>query len=457
MSRRTEEREGMTLTEGTPWKVILAFSIPVFLTLILQQLYNTVDTIIVGNFAGEQALAAVGTMGNLTFLLLAVASGLSTGAGIQVAQYYGGRDIEQVRRSATTSILLLLAMGLITTAAGLRISVPVIEGILAVPDSFSDMAVAYFDIYCLGMVFQFGYNIISAVLRSVGDSRASMYFLAIAAAGNICLDILFVRDFQMGPTGAAIATNISQAGACIAAFLYLYRKYPMFRFRKGDRNYERGYARKTLRLGFPIVLQLTVVSVGSLCIQRAVNGYGQAMTASFTVASRVETYEQIPLNALQTTMATYVGQNAGAGDMDRIRRGTIQVVTMSLIITGAIAALTILFTPQIIGLFGISQEAEAYCTQHIHVTAAALLLLSAYIPVFGVFQGTGDGFAVTRTALTALSIRVLATYTLCYLPGVGYRIVWWNMIFGFVGGATITWVHYFRGTWKEKLVITDPT
>lgn len=337
---------------------------------------------------------------------------------------------------------------------GLLISVPVIRGLLAVPDSFAGMAISYFNIYCLGMAFQFGYNIIASILRSVGDSRASMYFLAIAATANIFLDILFVGAFGMGPAGAAIATDISQAGACLAAFVYMYKKYPIFRFRREDFKYDRKYAHQTFVLGLPIVLQLMIASLGVIFIQRAVNGYGQAMTASFTVASRVETYVQIPVNAFQTAMATYVGQNAGAGRMDRVKTGTRQVVALSVLVTGFIALLVLIFTPQIIALFGISQAAVAYCTAHIHVTALAMMVMALYIPVFGVFQGTGDGFAVMRTAVIALGIRVLTTYTLCYIPAMDYRIIWWNMIFGFAGGFLITWIHYLKGNWKNKMVVT---
>ncbi|WP_423215353.1 MATE family efflux transporter [Streptococcus equinus] len=444
---------GNSLVKGKPWRLILMFSLPIFITLLFQQLYNTVDTIVVGNFAGEKALSAVGTTGSLTFMLLAIASGFSSGAGVQVAQYFGAGDLKKVRESSATSILLLLILGIGTTIFGLLISRPAIIGLMAVPESFSDMAISYFNIYCIGLIFQFGYNIIAAILRSIGDSKASMYFLLIAAIANIFLDLLLVGGFKMGPSGAAIATNISQFGAFLAALIYMYRRYPVFHFKKEDWTLNREYARQCLVLGLPIVLQLMIASVGIIFIQRAVNGYGQAMTASFTVASRVETYVQIPLNSFQTAMATYVAQNVGAKRMDRVHTGTKQVVILSLIVTSIIAALTVLFTPQIIKLFGISVEATAYCTQHIRITAIALVLQAAYIPVFGVFQGTGDGFAVMCTAIIALAIRVFCTYTLCYIPAMDYRIIWWNMIFGFAGGFAITWFHYIRGSWQNKLVL----
>lgn len=339
------------MTSGTPWKQILVFSIPVFVGLLLQQLYNTVDTIVVGNFASEEALSAVGTTGSL------------------------------------------------------------------------------------------------------GDSKSGMYFLLIASAVNIGLDLLFVAVFKMSAAGAAIATDISQALSCIAAFVYMYRRYPAFRFSRKEFHLDRAIVGQIAKMGFPVTLQQMIAGLGIVFIQRAVNGYGQAMTASFTVGSRIEMYAQMPLNAFYMALATFVGQNMGAGQIDRVKKGAKQTILLSMIVTAVIAAGILLFADQLIGLFGISGQAMDYCREHIRVTVLAFVLQCVYLPLFGVFQGAGDGFAITRTAAVALGIRVLTTYTLCYLPIFGYRIVWWNMVFGFTGGFIITWIHYLRGTWQYKGIV----
>ncbi len=441
------------MTVGTPWKQIPVFSLPILVGLLLQQLYNTVDTIVVGNFASEAALSAVGTTGSLTYLFLAVANGFSSGAGVLTAQYYGAGENEKLRKTSTVSIVFLLLMGLAATAAGLVIADPALKYLLAVPDGFYDMAVTYFRVYCLGLIFQFGYNIVASLLRSVGDSIASMYFLLIASAVNIVLDLVFVAVFHMGVAGAAIATDISQALSCMAAFVYMYRKYPQFRFGREDFNLDRKIIREVLRMGFPITLQQMIAGLGIVFIQRAVNGYGQAMTASFTVGSRIEMYAQMPLNSFYMALATFVGQNIGAGDVSRAKKGAGQTILLSFIVTLAVAAFILIFTDQLIGVFGIGEEAKYYCRQHLRVTVLAFLLQSVYLPLFGVFQGAGDGFAITRTAALALGVRVLTTYTLCYVPAFSYRIVWWNMIFGFSAGFIITWIHYLRGTWQDKSVV----
>ena len=438
------------MTSGTPWKQILLFSLPVFIGLLLQQLYNTVDTIIVGNYASEAALSAVGTTGSLTFLFLAVANGFSTGAGVLTSQYYGAGRYEEMRKAGGVSVSLLIVMGAVATILGLIAGRTALTYLLAVPENFRDIAVTYFLVYCLGLIFQFGYNIVAALLRSVGDSKASMYFLLIASIVNIGLDLLFVAVFKMGAAGAAIATDISQALSCIAAFIYMYRKYPLFRFGREDFRLDGEIISQIARMGFPVTLQQMIAAFGILFIQRTVNGYGQSMTASFTVGSRIELYAQMPLNSFYMALATYVGQNIGAGNLDRVRKGARQTMLLSFIVTIIIAGLILVFSEQLIRLFGISDQAAEYCRQHLKVTVMAFVLQSVYLPLFGVFQGAGDGFAITRTAAVALGIRVLTTYTLCYLPLFGYRIVWWNMMFGFIGGFIITWVHYLRGTWQNK-------
>ena len=441
------------MTSGTPWKIIFRFSIPIFMGLLLQQLYNTVDTIVVGNFANEAALSAVGTTGSLVFLFIAIANGFSSGAGVIVSQYYGAGNIQKMKKTAGASVTLLIVMGLAATFLGIIISVPAFQYLLGVPESFRTIAIEYFEIYCLGLVFQFGYNIVASLLRSVGDSKASMYFLLIASVINILLDLLFVATFRMGAVGAAIATDISQALSCVVSFVYMYKKYPEFRFERTELKLDKEETGNIIKVGFPIMLQQTVAAFGIIFIQRAVNGYGQTMTASYTVGSRIEMYVQMPLNSFYMALATFVGQNIGAGEKQRVKQGARQTILLSFIITVIIALGVVLFENQLIALFGISEDAAVFCRQHLKVTAIAFILQSVYLPLFGVFQGAGDGFAITRTAVVALSIRVLTTYTLCYLPIFSYRIVWWNMIFGFGGGFIITWIHYLSGKWLKKNII----
>ena len=438
------------LLEGAPWKGILKFALPVFLGLLLQQLYNTADTIIVGNFESEDAMSAVGATAVLTMAFLAFANGFSAGAGVIIAQLFGAKKDEELRRNACTSILLMLGMGVVCTVIALLINRLMLQYVLKTPADLLEMAVVYFRIYALGLIFQFGYNIVAAVLRGVGDSQATMYFLLIAAIINIVLDIVFVAVLHLGVLGAALATDISQAGCCIAGVIYMVKRYPIFRWKFKELTFEWKLAWNTLKMGFPMALQQFIVAVGFVFLQRAVNSYGKYMTASYTVAMRVETYIQLPASSLQVTQATYTGQNLGADKIERVSKGAKQTFLMSEAVTLILSILVFIFAGRIAHLFNLTDEALAYCITHIRTTALLLPLLAAYFPILGLFQGADNGFKATIVATTALFVRALTTYTLCYLPFMGYRIIWWNTAFGWGIGMILTWSMYFHGGWKKK-------
>lgn len=445
------------MTSGAPWKHVLRFALPVLAGSLLQQLYSTVDAIVVGNFSGEAALSAVGTTGSFAFLFLAVAMGFSAGNGVVVAQYYGAGDEKEVRANASTGILFLMVLGAAAAVIGLAIARPAYVHLVNVPDDYLELTLLYFRIYAVGLVFQFGYNIFSSILRAVGDSAATLYFLLIASVLNIVLDLAFVAGLKWGVAGAAIATDISQAASFIAAYVYMTRKYPVFRFALSEYKWDSRRIAKTVKIGFPIALQLMIVSMGLTLIQRAVNGFGQAMTASFTVGQRIEMYLNLPCNAFQTTMATYAGQNIGAGKMDRVKLGTRQTLLISLLMTVCISGTVWLLSGHIITLFGLSDQAAVYCLDHLHTVAFINIILSLYIPLFGVFQGANHSGFPTIVACCALSIRVIVTYLFRYSPFFGHTIIWWNGLFGFGVGCTISWLYYLSGKWQIGAQVSEDT
>ena len=437
------------MTEGAPWRHVLRFAMPVLAGSLLQQLYNTVDAIVVGNFSGEAALSAVGTTVSFVFLFLAVAMGFSAGNGVVVAQHYGAGDEKEVRANASSGILFLMVLGAIAAVTGVLVARPAYTHLVNVPESYLDLTLQYFRIYSVGLIFQFGYNIFSAILRAVGDSAATLYFLLIASVMNIVLDLVFVASLHWGVAGAAVATDISQAASFVAAYFYMTRKYPVFRFALSDYRWDGRRIRKTVAIGFPIALQLVIVSMGFTLIQRVVNGFGQAMTASFTVGQRIEMFLNLPCNAFQTTLATYTGQNIGAGKMDRVKTGTRQTILISLGMTVCIAIVVWLLSGNIITLFGLSDRAAEYCLAHLHTVVFINIILALYIPLFGVFQGANHSGVPTIVACSALSVRVIVTYLFRYGPVFGHTIIWWNGLFGFGAGALVAWAYYLSGRWQK--------
>ena len=449
----TEKIRTKSMTEGAPWKHILKFSLPVLAGSLLQQLYNTVDTIIVGKYSGEDSLSAVGTTASLAFFFLAVAIGFSSGNGVVVAQHYGAGSEKKVRANASVGILFLLGLGVICALVGMLTARPAYTYLLNVDRSIVGLTVNYFRWYCIGLVFQFGYNIFSAILRAVGDSAATLYFLLISSVLNIGLDLLFVAHFKMGVTGAAIATDISQAASFTAAYAYMTKKYPMFRFKLSDFRWDSQMIKATIRIGFPISLQLMIVSFGLTFIQRAVNEFGKVMTASATVGQRIEMYLNLPATAFQTTLATYTGQNIGAGKPERVKKGVKQALMIALSFTLFISAMVTIFSGSIVTLFSLSDQAAEYCLLHLRAIALVNIVLTMYVPVFGVFQGSNHSAFPMIVATVALGTRVLVTYLFRYSDIFGHTIIWWNGIFGFGMGFIVTWIYYLSGKWQNNAAI----
>ena len=441
------------LTRGTPWKLIVQFALPIMLGNLLQQLYNTADTIIVGNFEGQQALSSVGACTSLTILFTALALGFSIGAGVLISQYFGAGRMQELRRYAATSIVLMLAMGLVMTMVGLLSAELLLCGFLGTPETLLPQAVLYFRIYAAGLVFQFGYNIAAALLRALGDSRATLYFLLVSSVLNVVLDLLFVAVCGMGVAGAAIATVISQLASCVIGFWYMYRKYELLRFSARELRLEPAVAGRILRVGLPMALQQSIVSCGFLFLQKLVNYYGESMIASYTVASRMENILMIPILGIQSTMATYAGQNMGAKLPERVSRGLGQGVLVSLFMTLVLCAGQIVGISLIIGAFRLDEAAAEICRQHLFASAVAIPIFAVYFPAHGMFQGVGEGFHATFDALMALGLRVVVASSLHKTAAFGYTAIWWSQAMAWTLTLIVCYAHFFRGKWKEKSLI----
>lgn len=255
---------------------------------------------------------------------------------------------------------------------------------------------------------------------------------------------------NMGVVGAAVATDIAQAISCIVGIIYMMRKYPLFRWKLNEFTFEWLLAKQTLKTGFPMALQQLIVSFGFVFIQRAVNSYGEVMTASFSVAGKVETYMTLPASALMTTQGTYTGQNIGADKLDRVKTGAKQTVLISEIISVFILTVVFIFATPIVTVFGLGQEAIGYCSAHVRFVALVLPLFASYFPLLGLFQGADNALFSTFVATGALTVRVAATYLFQGIPGVGYHMIWWNTVFGWGFGCVISWTHFLHGKWKHS-------
>lgn len=443
------------LTMGRPWKLILSFSLPIIIGNLLQQFYNAADSAIVGNLIGQHALSAVGTCASLTMLFIALAIGFSNGAAIIVSQFYGARQFSEMRKAASTAILLVFAIGLAMSVLGVLAAYPLLKYALGVPEENGvlELAATYFRWYSVGLVFQFGYNIFASLLRSIGDSKATLYFLLISSLVNIALDFLFVAAFKWGVAGAAIATVFSQLCSCVAGGLYMTRKYKLFRFARGDFRFHMDKCRMIFEVGVPAALQQCVVSCGHLLVQRLVNSYGSDMIAAFTSAQRIEQFIIVPIVSFQAGMSMYAGQNTGAGRHDRVKTGLWQGTAMSVGVCIVLATISILFTPTFIGLFGVEGAAFTYGCEYLRQTAPLFLVFSAYLVLLGMLQGAGDVKLAMFCTIIALSVRVAASYFMAWCTPLSYRGIWWGMFTGWCVAAIVAYARFFSGKWMSKALV----
>ena len=440
------------MIEGNVALQVFLFTLPIMAGNFLQQLYNTVDGIVVGQFISESALAAVGTSAPVTVLYVALALGLSTGSGIIVAQYFGAGREKDLREAVSTSILMLFFFGLAFSVIGYFVTSPLMKYVLAVPEAELGMAVLYLRIYCVGLVFQFVYNIVAAVLRALGDSKATLYFLLVSSIANIILDIAFVAGLGMGVSGAALATVIAQAMSAIVSVIYMYKKYEVLRFSIHNLIFSKEKCLLALRMGIPTTLQQCAISGGNIVLQRLVNSFGVDFIAGYTVGTRLESYLVIPSLGFTAGLANFTGQNIGAGRLDRVKEGERKTLFMSFLFCLILVVLTLIFRVPLVSLFGVEGEALRMGISYLLLASPCFLLFSIYQAACGVLQGAGDVMWTMFFSLSSLVCRVIIAYAIA--PVTGYRSLPYAMLIAWIYVTLAAQFIYRRGKWKEKAVVS---
>ena len=440
------------MTTGREGKHILAFALPIMGGLVLQQLYNTVDSVVVGQKLGDIALGAVGTCSALTMFAVSFAVGLTNGSSVIFAQLFGAKQMDKLRRNLSTAFCLLAALGLLISILGFCFARPLLKA-LAAPDAILDMASGYFRIYCLGLVFQFVYNVAAGALRSVGDSKATLYFLCISSVVNIVLDLVFVIVFRWGVEGTAIATVIAQGVSALVSLFYMHRKYEFFRYARGEFAFDPSCCGQILKLGVPTMVQMCIVSGGNVLIQRVVNDLGTVALAANTAAARIENYMFIPVQSMNNGLATFTGQNVGAGKYDRVLGGRRQARYIIVPTALLISLLLWVFAKPLIGLFGVTGEALTLGIQHLRFIAPFFVIFALYMSTAGVLTGSGDVLAAACVTLSVLGVRVAATYIFNYGFHLGFPSLYYANPIGWAFGFIVVWLRFRTGIWKTKAVV----
>ena len=414
------------MTKGSPMKLLLLFSLPVLLGNVFQQLYNMVDTIIVGRYLGYQALAAVGTTGSLNFLVLGFANGLTSGFSVMVAQRFGAKDEAGLKKAEASAVTLCAGITVALTVLSLFTARPLLT-LIHTPEDIIGDAVIYISIIYAGIAATIMYNLLACLLRAVGDSRSPLYFLMISSLLNIVLDIVLIRYAGLGVAGAALATVISQLVSGLLCLLYIRRKYPILHLSKEDFKVPVSMYRRHLNIGLPMAFQFCITAIGTVVVQGALNLFGTEKIAAFTAASKAEQLVTQPAVTFGVAMATYSGQNLGAGKTDRIKEGVAKCTVLTL--TCAVISMIILFlfgTP-LTKLFMTAEEMDAAVLDEI-LSAAQMYLRQAalFFPFLNmifvyrnVLQGIGRSFMPLMGGVFELMTRMAASYI---LPGLlGFR------------------------------------
>lgn len=457
MSDRSFEVKTHKMTEGNPFHTILLFAIPMILSNLFQQLYNVIDTIIVGKRLGTDALAAVGSASSITAVFVQLATGLALGGSIVIAQYFGAGRTEKIWRCMSTSVLFSAGVALVSTTVIWAGAEPLLR-LVNTPGKIIEAGVVYLRFYFLGCAPIFVYNALNGVYVALGDSRTPLRFLMISSALNVMLDLLFVIALHGGVGGAALATAISQFVAAALAMMDIPKLLKEFAHRKSDPLFDRTMLLTMLRFALPSALQQSIVSVGSVIVQATINSFGPAVIAGSAAAARViNLATAVPIN-YSNAYANYVGQNIGACKDERIRPG----LRASILSCGGLSlVLTVIFEifpEQIIRLFVEESEAGleqviAVGTAYIRVVGAFLVVFSAFMLVKATFKGSGDMGWFILTTLLSFFIRLFLTVGFAHTVGVD--MIWWAFCAGWTIALFVSAARYIQGGWRGKR-ITSP-
>ena len=407
------------MTEGRPFRLIIGFAIPMFLGMLFQQFYSMVDTIIVGKFLGVEQLAGVGSTGSVNFLVIGFCMGLCNGFAIPIAQKFGAKEDRELRKYAANCMWLCIAGSVLLTTVFAGFCRPLLR-LLNTPDDIFSYAYVYIFIIILGIPCTILYNVLAAIIRSLGDSKTPVVFLAVSSLINIVLDILFILAFHMGVEGPALATVISQGISGVICFWYMKKKFVILKMEKDDLKPRTAYMKNLCYMGIPMGLQYSVTAVGSLIMQSAINGFGAAAVAGVTAAQKIHCFIACPIEALGSTMAPYAGQNMGAGKVSRISDGVKVASLCGFVVSGVLFVVLLLTGRQLALLFMDTPNEQVldYAYQLMLVTASGYCLLTLVNVVRFSIQGMGYSvFAITSGVMEMLA-RGLAALVL--VPFLGF-------------------------------------
>lgn len=444
------------MTEGSPGKRIVAFTIPMLIGNIAQQLYNTVDSIIVGRFVGDNALAAVGSAGPILNLLLVLFVGISVGVGIMVSQYFGAKQRDELSKTIGCCITLTIITTVLVMAITPFVTMPLLR-LLNTPDTIIGWCHSYLMILFMGIIGCAFYNILGGILRGLGDSVSALVYLLVATVINIVLDYVFVAKFGLGVAGVALATVIAQMVSAVLSFLKLCRMKDVFDMKKSYLAPEKKYMWDLIRLGLPSGITQAIFSLSMIVVQSLTNSFGEMFIAANVIVMRVDGFAMMPAFSFGTAMTTYAGQNVGARRMDRVTLGARQGTGIAVATSTVITILILLFGKYLMAIFTSTPELVELSFTMMKILAVGYIAMEVTQCLSGVMRGAGDTVTpMWISMVTTVVIRIPLAYGIAYLtrspqhPTGNSACIFISLLISWVLGACITFICYRAGRWKKK-------
>ena len=440
------------MTSGSISKRMIFFALPLLLGNLFQQLYNTVDSLIVGNFLGSSALAAVSSSGSLIFMLIGFLSGISSGAGVVVSRYFGAEDKNGVHRAVHTTVAFGLVAGVLMTAAGVLLS-PQILIWMGTPESVMPESIIYLQIYFSGSLGFVMYNIFVGILQAIGDSRHPLYYLMISSVINLVLDILFIEVFHTGVGGAALATVISQVFSAILCLIQLLRTNDSYKLQITKIRFDAKMLGQIIRIGLPSGVQNSIIAFANVVVQSYINAFGEMAMAGYGAYSKIEGFAFLPINSFTMAMTTFVGQNLGAGQTERTKRGARFGILATVILAELIGIVVFLLAPQLIAAFDSTPDVIRFGVEKARTAALFYCLLAYSHSVASILRGAGKAvvpmiimmafWCVIRVVFLAVSIPLTHAIQMVYVV---YPLTWGlsSMVFFF---------YYKQANWMNQITM----
>lgn len=443
------------MTQGVIWKHLLAFALPLMVGNLFQQLYNTVDSIVVGQFVSKQALAAVGSTTSIINMLVGFFSGVSVGAGVVISQRFGAKDPEGVHKAVHTTVSLTLIIGIVGTLVGIFLA-PIMLTLMKTPQDVFVEAKAYLQIYFGGISGLMLYNMGSGILRAVGDSRRPLYFLIFSSCVNIVLDLLFVLVFHMGVEGVALATIIAQFASAALIYLTLYRTHDVHRFQPSKLRIYPAMVKNIVRVGLPAGLQQALTSFSNVFVQSYINSFGTNCVAGWSCYHRIDQFILLPMQSISMASTTFVGQNIGHRDLERTEKGIRTAVTLSIVVTGILITLVCIFCVPLIKIFNADPAVLEYGKNFIRMISPFYLIICFNQIYAGALRGAGDAkapmifmlfsFVLFRQIYLAVGTQFPALNNPWFV-GLGYPAGWAMC-------STLQLLYYYKSKWRERCKAT---